>query len=247
MTTESSVAKANASTTLEICIDSIESALAAADGGADRLEVCSSLAVGGTTPSHGLVSACLSQTSLPVMMMIRPHDGGFVYGSCDIDVMLADIESAHALGVHGVVFGALTDNRRIDVEMCKRLVTASRPLSMTFHRAFDLVEDPLAALDQIINLGFQRVLTSGQAARAIDGVRMLQELNEHAGERITILAGSGINADNAAQIVANTGVRELHASASEPSTLQQSTSEIAFGGSHRITNADQVRAIKMAK
>lgn len=230
---------------LEICIDSIESANAAKEGGADRLEVCGPLAVGGTTPSLSLVERCVERVQLPVMMMIRPHDGGFVYQPGDIELMLADIKIAHSIGVQGVVLGALTKDRRVDVETCRRLKDAAAPLETTFHRAFDIVEEPVKAFDQTIEMGFDRLLTSGQAATAQEGVALIHSLNDRAGDRITLIVGGGINEQNARTIVEATGVQELHASASA-STDGQSKNDVVFGAGRRVTTADRVRAIKRA-
>jgi len=228
---------------LEICIDSVESALAAKAGGADRLEVCSCLAAGGTTPSMGLVKQCVDRVQLPVMMMIRPHDGGFVYQDDDLETMLTDIEVAQTLGVQGVVFGALTEDRQIHLEHCQRLIEAATSLETTFHRAFDVVVDPIESLDQLVTLGFHRLLTSGQAATAEAGSALIRQLCEHAQQRVEILAGAGINSQNAQQIVAGTGVREVHASASLPGQ-GQSANGVAFGVDRRTTSAELVQAIR---
>jgi len=179
------------------------------------------------------------------MMMIRPHDGGFAYRPRDIDVMRAEIETAHELGVHGVVFGALTPGGEIDCEICQRLLDSAGPLATTFHRAFDIVNDPVKSLEQLIELGFDRVLTSGQAAQAVHGISLIGRLQELAQERITILAGSGVNAENASEIVTATGVGELHASASRQ-IGKPSAHEVSFGAGQRVTQAELVRAIKQA-
>ena len=153
---------------LEVCIDSISSAKAAKEGGANRLEVCSSLAGGGTTPSFGLVEHCAIDLEMPVMMMIRPHDGNFVYNKDDLDAMLTDIEVAKSIGAQGVVFGALTPNLELDLAVTKTLVETADELEVTFHRAFDVVRDPLATLAKLEELGVKRVLTSGQKATAME-------------------------------------------------------------------------------
>ncbi len=228
---------------LEVCIDSIESAVAAKEGGADRLEVCSSLAGGGTTPSLGLVKQCVADIQLPVMMMIRPHEGGFVYQENDLQTMLTDIEVAQSIGVCGVVFGALTEERQIDLEQCQRLLAASASLQTTFHRAFDLVEDPIDSMDQLIEMGFDRLLTSGQAATAQEGIPLIRQLCDRAQDRIALLAGAGVNSQNAQQIVTATGVRELHASASLLGSGQHQ-GNVQFGTDRRVTSAELVQAIR---
>lgn len=228
---------------VEICIDSVQSAIAAQDGGADRLEVCGSLATGGTTPSHGLVRACREQTWLPVMMMIRPHDGGFVYDDNDVKTMLRDIEVAKQLEVQGVVFGALTPDLAIDVLTMARLISAAKPLQITFHRAFDVCADPVRYVHELIQLGVDRILTSGQAATAVDGAGLLRNLVGQAAGQLTIVAGSGINATNAASLVASTGVSEIHASASKPLQVAVSNGDVTFGTNRRGTDAELVRRL----
>ena len=230
---------------LEICVDSIESAVAAKEGGADRLEVCSSLTGGGTTPSFGLVKQCVEDIQLPVMMMIRPHEGGFVYRENDLKTMLADIEIAKSLEVFGVVFGALTKERQVHLAQCRRLLAAAHPLKTTFHRAFDIVADPIKSFDQIIGMGFDRLLTSGQEATAQEGIPLIRQLYDRAQYRIAILAGAGVHARNAPQIVDATGVCELHASASLLGS-SQSLGDVQFGTDRRVTSVELVRTIRQS-
>lgn len=228
---------------LEICIDSLDSAFAAKEGGADRLEVCSSLAVEGTTPSYGLVKQCVDEVQLPVMMMIRPHDGGFVYREFDISAMLHDIEIAHSIGVQGVVFGALTESRQIHLEHCQCLLNAAGSLETTFHRAFDIVADPIAAFDEIIAMGFDRLLTSGQATTAEEGIPLIRQLCTRAEGRVIVLPGAGVSSSNAQRIVTATGVRELHTMAA--ATINGQVGEqVAFGTNRKVTVSAMVRAIK---
>ena len=230
---------------LEICIDSFASAAAAKAGGADRLEVCSALSVGGTTPSFGLVKQCVTELKIPVMMMVRPHDGGFVYDKGHLGTMLQDIAVAKSIGVQGVVFGALTAQRQLDRETCQRLIDAAGSLETTFHRAFDLVPDPLTTLADLESLGITRVLTSGQQATALAGARLIRKLTDQTGS-LKVLAGAGVNAENAGQLVDQTSVKEIHASASVPATDEQTHREISFGSQRRLTCASKVRAIKDA-
>ncbi len=230
---------------LEVCIDSVASAAAAKVGGADRLEVCSSLATGGTTPSFGLVKQCVSDLEMSVMMMIRPHDGGFAYDEDHIDTMLMDIEIAKSIGVQGIVFGALTVERNLDRKTCQRLIQAAGSLQTTFHRAFDLVPDPSAVLGELEEIGVNRVLTSGQESTAIGGARLIRQLTEQA-TSLTVLAGGGVNAENARQVVHQTGVKEIHASASVLADDGQSRGGIAFGSQRRVTCAASVRTMKDA-
>ena len=227
---------------LEICIDRIESALAAQEGGADRLEVCSSLAAGGTTPSRGLVQQCAERCQLELMMMIRPHDGGFCFGSDDLDTMLRDIAVAKELGVHGIVFGVLADDGRVHLEQCRRLLDAARPLQATFHRAFDVARDALEALDDLLEVGVDRILTSGQADTAQNGTSLIRQLVQRSGDRLSVMAGAGINAANVTTLVRETGVHEVHASASVVRRDSRGAN-LGFGNSSRVTSSQKVREL----
>jgi len=230
---------------LEVCIDSLESAIAAKVGGADRLEVCSSLMAEGTTPSFGLVKQCVEQVQLPVMMMIRPHDGGFVYRDADIELMVRDIEIGHSLGIQGFVFGVLTEQRQIDAGQCRRLLQAVGSKESTFHRAFDVVPNPIEAFDELIALGFTRLLTSGQQSSAEAGSELIRRLINRAEGRIVVLPGAGINLQNAAVIAAQTGATELHSSASVACSGQRGE-HVEFGTRRRVTDAEVVRSIKQS-
>lgn len=231
---------------LEICVDCIESALAAQHGGADRIEVCSSLASGGTTPSLGLVQHCVRRCQIPLMVMIRPHDGGFVYGADDLRTMLHDIDALKNVGVQGVVLGALKPDGAVDMPTMERLIQASRPLEITFHRPFDLCPDPMKALDEIIALHVDRLLTSGQQITAEKGVPLIKQLVGHAGDRLTVMAGAGINNSNVRRIAEATQVRELHASASVPRATELASGEVRFGDNSRVTTVKQVRELIQA-
>ena len=228
---------------LEICIDSYASALAAKNGGADRLELCSALAVGGTTPSSSLVEQCVNELGMPSMMMIRPHDGGFVYSEHDLCTMIGSIEVAKSIGVQGVVFGVLTSDRKIDTETCRRLLEHCNGLETTFHRAIDVAEDPLTSLAAVESLGFDRVLTSGQQRTAIEGADLIRKM-VHQSNSIKILAGSGVNADNVADLISQAGVREVHASASNLSSESQTQGDVTFGDGRRVTCETIVAQLK---
>ncbi len=228
---------------LEICIDSLASARAARNGGADRLEVCSALAVGGTTPSTSLVEHCVNELGMPSMIMIRPHDGGFVYSEDDLRTMIGSIRVAKSLGIQGVVFGALTPDRKIDLESCKRLLEHSDGLEVTFHRAIDVAADPLDALAAIEQLGFSRVLTSGQNSTAIEGAGVIRQMVQQS-TVIKVLAGSGVNASNVTELIKQTGVQEVHASASITTSEAQTQGAVSFGSHRSVTCEDKVRQIK---
>ena len=230
---------------LEVCVDSFASALAAKAGGADRLELCSALASGGTTPSYGFVAQCVEELQLPVMMMVRPHDGGFVYDSDAINTMLRDIQVAKSLGVRGIVFGALTADRGLDHSNCRRLIDAAESLETTFHRAFDLVSNPLEVLEEIEKLGIDRVLTSGQESSAQAGIKLIRKMSQQVNSLI-VLAGAGLTAENAQEVVQQTGVREIHASASVAAQGQQEQGSLSFGFGRKVTCSEKVRAIKEA-
>lgn len=228
---------------LEICIDCIESALAAENGGAHRLEVCGSLASGGITPSLGLVRQCVQRCGIPSMVMIRPHDGSFVYSQDDLHTMLHDIDAVKKMGVQGIVLGTLTRDGDVDVRAMKKLIQASRPLQITFHRAFDITRDPLQALDAIIDLGVDRLLTSGQKATAEEGVPLIKQLVNRADGRLTVMAGAGINGSNVHRFAEAMLVPEIHASASVPRSPELASGEVQFGDHSRVTSAERVREL----
>lgn len=198
---------------LEICIDSVASYRAAYEGGAKRVELCDNLVEGGTTPSLGMIEHIVEDGRLGVMMMIRPRGGDFLYSEDEFEVMKRNIRSAHTLGVQGVVWGILMKDGRIDKERSKELVDISRPLDITFHRAFDMTVEPMRAIDDLLELGIDRVLTSGQRADAYAGRSLIKTLQAHVGDNMTILPGGGINEENIEALVRETGVKECHVSA----------------------------------
>lgn len=195
---------------VEACVDAIDAAIAAERGGAGRIELCGELLQGGVTPSAGLIGAVWERVQVPVFVLIRPRAGDFLYTDDERDVMLRDIALARSLDVDGVVIGALTRDGEIDVHTTQTLVDAAGPMEVTFHRAFDFARDHFLALETLIELGVDRVLTSGGAANALEGAPSLARLVELAGERIQILAGGSISAANVAQVVRLTHVREVH-------------------------------------
>ncbi len=198
---------------LEICIDSVASAQAAADGGADRVELCANLPEGGTTPSAGMIRMVRSVFPGDLMVIIRPRGYDFLYSEAEMEVMLHDIESARGLGADGVVIGCLTADARVDTVRCKRLMAAAGPMDITFHRAFDMTRDLGEALETIIGLGIKRILTSGGQADAVKGIPQLAALVAHASGRASIMPGGGVTEKNVGEIVRATGVREVHLSA----------------------------------
>ena len=199
---------------LEIAANSIESALAAQSGGADRIELCDNLELGGTTPSHGTIAIARERLHLPIHVLIRPRSGDFMYTEAEREVMLYDIEHCARLGCDAVVVGALDAKAGVDSAFCRAMCAAAGDMSLTFHRAFDLCAAPEQSLEDIITLGFTRILSSGQADSAPLGQSLLASLVQRAADRIGIMAGAGIRADNLAALVAASGVTEVHASAS---------------------------------
>lgn len=230
---------------LEICIDRLESALAAKAGGADRLEVCGALSMGGITPSIGLIEQCVAIGGIDIMVMIRPHAGSFCYEAADVQTMLSDIRRAKHLGVHGVVLGALRPDAQIDPELCRRFRDEACPIPVTFHRAFDLTPDPQAALECLIELGVERVLTSGQAESAAKGAALIRALVDQAGTAISIMAGGQIRPPNIDTVLRETGVQEIHASALDL-ILRDSIDPLGLVLRPRIANPATVRALAAA-
>jgi copper homeostasis protein len=198
---------------IEVCAYSVDDCLAAEGAGANRIELCAGRAEGGITPGLGLIRQARAATSLPLFVMIRPRGGDFVYSAYELAAMEADIEAARLAGADGVVLGTLLPDGRVDRETTRRLVACASPLPVTFHRSFDLTVDAHTALDVLIELGIQTVLTSGQQPRAIDALPLLEALAKQANGKISIMAGSGVNAQNAV-LLAQTGVSALHMSGS---------------------------------
>ena len=195
---------------VEACVDSVESALAAESGGADRIELCDGLVEGGLTPSAGKIALCRERLKIPIVVLIRPRSGDFLYSEGEIELMVRDIYVAKELGAQGVAVGALRPDGSVDQGWMTTLIAAARPMQVVFHRAFDGTPKPLDALEALIALGVDRVLTSGQAATALEGAAVLDQLVVAARGRIAILAGGGVNEENAAPLVQKSGVRELH-------------------------------------
>ncbi|XP_075391220.1 copper homeostasis protein cutC homolog [Tenrec ecaudatus] len=198
---------------MEVCVDSVESAVNAERGGAGRIELCSGLLEGGTTPSMGVLQVVKQCVQIPVFVMIRPRGGDFLYSDREIEVMKTDIRLSKLYGADGVVFGALTEDGHIDKELCVSLMAICRPLPVTFHRAFDMVCDPVAALETLLSLGFERVLTSGCDSSALEGLPMIKRLMDQAKGRIVIMPGGGITDRNLQRILEGSGATEFHCSA----------------------------------
>ncbi|CAN7478472.1 copper homeostasis protein CutC [Rhizobium sp. LjRoot254] len=231
---------------LEVCVDDLAGLEAAVAGGGDRIELCSALALGGLTPSAGLMEVAAT-FDIPCNAMIRPRAGNFVYTDEEIDIMLSDIEAARSAGLAGVVLGASLADGRLDRMVLDVLVKAAKGLDLTLHRAFDLVPKIPEAVEIAVKLGFSRILTSGGAKTAGEGMAGLKQAMDAANGRISIMPGSGISADNAAQFL-DLGVSEIHASCSSPVPMPQNRM-IEFGfvpDIARHTDTAKVRALKHA-
>lgn len=199
--------------TVEIVVFSIASAMKAQAGGADRIELCENPGEGGTTPSSGMIELVRQNLSIDVFVMIRPRGGDFCYSNYEFHAMKRDISLCQKLSVDGLVFGILNADGTLDKKRCRELITKARPLKVTCHRAFDMTRDPFEALQDCIEAGFDRILTSGHQAQALQGAKLIGELVKKAGGRISIMAGSGVNEKTVEEIVRKSGVKEIHFSA----------------------------------
>jgi copper homeostasis protein len=198
---------------LEIAVFNIQSAILATNAGADRIELCENPFDGGTTPSYGTLKTTREKISIPVFPIIRPRGGDFLYNSEEYEVMKKDVLLCKELGFEGLVTGMLLQDGSIDIRRTAKLVKLAYPLEVTFHRAFDRAKDPLQSLEDVIKCGCQRILTSGQVPNAFDGKELIKQLVDQAAERIIIMPGSGVRADNIKELANYTGVTEFHSSA----------------------------------
>jgi copper homeostasis protein len=222
---------------VEICIDSVDSALAAERGGAQRVELCSNLWEGGVTPSAGLIATVRKKISIGLQVMVRPRGGDFCHSDDEFEIMQQDVKTAKSLGADGIVVALLQTNARVDVARTRELVELAAPLPVTFHRAFDVVTDLPAALEDVISTGAKRILTSGGESSGVKGTASLTKLVQLAKGRISILAAGGINSTNAREIVEKSGVSEVHAGLRSiiSGSMQQSNKKIAPG----VTGMDE--------
>jgi copper homeostasis protein len=228
---------------LEIAANSLDSALAAQAGGADRIELCAALEVGGLTPSHAQIAMTRERMRIPLYVLIRPRAGDFVYSDAECETMLRDIETCVSLGCDGVVLGVLDADGGVDTARCRTLIAAAKGVGVTFHRAIDVSRDPLQALDDVIALGCERVLSSGAQPSAIAGASLLREMVSHAGERIVVMPGAGIDAGNLGALREATGAREFHASAKRvlASAMRHVPASLGMEGGEIRTDVDEVR------
>lgn len=241
---------------IEVCIDNLESLHNAIEGGATRIELCSSLALGGLTPSFGLMKLAAETSTIPVYAMIRPRQGDFLYTQAEIDSMLLDIEAAAKAGLQGVVLGVLTAEAEVNTHAALQLVERAKlyNLGVTFHRAIDQCADYSKALEAVISLGCERVLTSGMAENVEKGIETLASMVKQADGRVSIMAGAGLNAENVQDVVRKTGVREVHLSGKSMRCSQMThISADAKMGSNSIddfaipvTNTEAIRKVVKA-
>jgi copper homeostasis protein len=234
-------------TLLEICVDDADGLVAAIEGGADRVELCSVLELGGLTPMPGLM-ALAAQAPVPVRAMIRPRGGDFVFGPRDLDAMLGDIEAVRQAGLEGVVLGASLPDGRLDMAILERLVDEAGEMPKTLHRAFDLVPDLGEAVEQAVALGFDTILTSGRARTAPEGIADLALAHKLADGRITIMAGSGVTAETAPAILAAAPLTALHGACGEPAASDSAPAQrLGFvSPTRRKTSRDRVAALRAA-
>jgi copper homeostasis protein len=231
--------------TLEVCVDTAAGLAEAVAGGADRIELCAALTLGGLTPSAGLM-AVAAGCGVPVVVMIRPRSGGFVWSDAEVGMMEAEIAAVRAAGLSGVVMGASLPDGRMDVAVLRRLVAAARGMDLVLHRCIDLVPDMGEALEEAVALGFRRILTSGGAVTAEAGAAGIAALVARAAGRIAIMPGSGVNLGNAAMLK-GLGIAEIHASCSASTPVTGRVVDMGFAPPvQRQTAADQVRALRQA-
>ena len=222
--------------TIEICVTSVESAVIAEQAGAHRIELCDNLWEGGTTPSAGMINRVRGQVDIDVFILIRPRGGDFFYSDDEFEIMKADIEFARKSGADGIVSGVLNKDGSVDEARTRELVELAAPLPFTFHRAFDLVPDPMEALNVIIDCGATRVLTSGQMQSAIEGVDLLQNLQTQFGVRIILMPGGGVSSNNIQELARATGCSEWHMTAKtwKDSAAELPTQDLLLNGASDI-------------
>jgi len=225
---------------LEICANSFQSARNAEESGAHRIELCSELSVGGITSSHGLIKQVTEELSIETYVLIRPRSGNFIYNNSELEIMKRDIQTCKELGCAGIVSGVLNQDNCVDIAKTKMLIELSRPLKFTFHRAFDCISNPMESLEKLIDLGADRILTSGQATTAELGIKVLLELQKKAKGRIIILPGSGINKKNI-RLFKDAGFNEVHSSASK--IINSELSEYFGNIPQTVSDKDSIKAI----
>lgn len=237
---------------LEICVDNVESAIEAQNAGADRIELCNNLMEGGTTPGVGTICSARSNLTIGLHVIIRPRGGDFLYSRLDYDIMRRDIGSCGECGADGIVLGILLPDGSIDIERTAKLTELARPMSVTFHRAYDMCNDPFKGLEDVIATGADRLLTSGQKNSAEEGVGLINQLIIQAGKRVIIMPGSGINSSNITHIAVTTRANEFHLTGRKiiDSEMIYRKEGISMGGtsgipefSRKVADPDMIRCI----
>jgi copper homeostasis protein len=239
--------------TLETCVNSALSAIEAQQGGADRVELCENLHDGGTTPSAGSIRFARKQLHIGLFVMIRPRGGDFLYSEEEFEIMKEDIRVAKELGADGVVFGILLPNGSIDMERMKVLVDLARPMGITCHRAFDMTADPMQAMEDLVKLGIDRILTSGQQPSAQEGASLIKDLIARSAGRIVIMPGSGVKEHNIASVLKSTGASEFHIHLDKqvPSGMNFKRSIVNMGNpaqseyEHTLTSRERIVKLRM--
>ena len=236
---------------IEIATSDFLTTKSAVEGGADRIELCANLAEGGTTPSYAHIKKCREAFSIPLFPIIRPRGGDFLYTKDEFEIMKNDIKLCKELGCEGIVIGLLNMDGTIDMTRTSELIELAYPLEVTFHRAFDRCKDPFAALEELIEIGCQRILTSGQKPTVSEGVDLIAELNRKADDRIIILPGSGVRKDNIKMLAEKTGCIEFHSSlrgkAKSPMQfIHPAFADSAESYSNNEISPDEVRALRNA-
>lgn len=236
--------------TVEVCVDSVESAVEAQKGGAARVELCDNLMEGGTTPSYGSIEIARKLLDIKLQVIIRPRGGDFLYSDIEFEIMKRDIEAARSLAADGVVIGILDENGDVDKARTAELISLARPMSVTFHRAFDVSRDAFRSLDDLIEIGVDRILTSGQEATAVEGADLIGELVRRADGRISIMACGNLNERNLAKVIAATNVHEVHITGFRDveSGMKYRNDRVFMGGTLRppeysrsVANAESIR------
>lgn len=227
---------------VEICVDSIHSAIAAEKAGAQRIELCSSLSEGGLTPSAGFIEITRASINIDLYVLIRPRRGDFLYSDQEFEIMKKDIEVAKMLGANGLVLGILMADGQIDIARTATLIALATPLSITFHRAFDMTPDPFKALEDLKNLKVDRLLTSGQQSTALAGMELLRKLVRQAGDHLTVMPGGGINETNINALITGTGASAYHASARtlKTSKMDYQNKDLSMSGGHQLSEYENL-------
>lgn len=229
---------------LEVCCYSVESALKAAQFGADRIELCDNFSEGGTTPSYGGISYAIDHLEIPINVMVRPRGGDFLYSEADFEIMKNEVRQIKKTGAKGVVLGFLEANGDIDIDRTHQMVDLAFPLEVTFHRAFDMCREPEKGLEQLIEAGVSRLLSSGTRVNVYEGKELLAKLVEQAGDRIVVMPGCGLNPENVEEVLLDTGAREFHTASKTflPSKMEYFNPHVSMGG---VASVDEYQTISV--